>query len=618
MKNESLTPNPSPKGEGSKMKNQELRTFSSAKPMKNENYTDGESKNNSSFYILHSSLTHAFLLASICVLTALFVPTPLRATDKIKSGGTWNDTSGSFINAHGGQVIFVDGYYYWFGETRKTSVSCYRSTDLMNWTRLADALSPSGSMTDDNKDIASGRNLERPKVAYNAQTNKWVMFIHWENGSDYGQAKVAVAQSDKVQGPYTLVDVFRPNDHDSRDQTIFVDTDGRAYHFGSTNMNTNMLVTLMSDDYLSPTTTETKILQGDKYEAPAIFKVGDTYFGLFSGCTGWDPNAGRLAYTQDIMGEWKHYYDDMQNYSYGENFCKDEGGYTSYTSQSTYVIKVEGKENAYIYMGDRWNSGNVASSKYVWLPLSVRSGYPAVRWYDAWDLSIFDDMYRYKRAKNITDDGEYLLIERRSDRVLSRKNSFTLENDDTTQNVVWNIIKTDNPYEFKLRQVSSGKFLESVFGTMRLQSESDRTAQRWRFVLQEDGYYRIENAEDGKCFTVSGSSTYAGTTVFLNDPDLKNFRSPAHQLFAVYFDSYKHPEYEEADLFSREYREENRRKIEEFELAMSVEAPKASTMDGQRHAPTVVYDIYGRRIADSLSQPLKQGIYIVGGRKYIK
>jgi hypothetical protein len=51
---------------------------------------------------------------------------------------------------------------------------------------------------------------------------------------------------------------------------------------------------------------------------------------------------------------------------------------------------------------------------------------------------------------------------------------------------------------------------------------------------------------------------------------------------------------------------------------MSVEAPKASTMDGQRHDPTVVYDIYGRRIANSLSQPLKQGIYIVGGRKFIK
>ena len=86
----------------------------------------------------------------------------------------------------------------------------------------------------------------------------------------------------------------------------------------------------------------------------------------------------------------------------------------------------------------------------------------------------------------------------------------------------------------------------------------------------------------------------------------------------MYFDSYKHPEYEEADLFSRGYREENRRKIEEFELAMSVEAPTFSTMDSQRHDQTIVYDIFGRRIADSLSQPLKQDIYIVGGRKYFK
>ena len=66
MKNESLTPNPSPKGEGSKMKNEKYRTFSSAKQMKNENYSNEEGKIYSSFYVLHSSLTSAFLLASIC------------------------------------------------------------------------------------------------------------------------------------------------------------------------------------------------------------------------------------------------------------------------------------------------------------------------------------------------------------------------------------------------------------------------------------------------------------------------------------------------------------------------------------------------------------------------
>ena len=36
----------------------------------------------------------------------------------IKPGNTWNDTNGSAINAHGGCVVYADGYYYWFGEQR--------------------------------------------------------------------------------------------------------------------------------------------------------------------------------------------------------------------------------------------------------------------------------------------------------------------------------------------------------------------------------------------------------------------------------------------------------------------------------------------------------------------
>lgn len=277
-------------------------------------------------------------IKSMAVVAAmLLLPANSEAAyKKITPGEEWKDTNGTFINAHGGQVVWVDGYYYWFGETRKTSVSCYRSTDLMNWTKLKDALSPSGSKTDENRDIASGRNIERPKVVYCQATGKWVMWAHWENGSDYGQAKVMVAQADKVEGPYTLVDVFRPNGHDSRDQTVFVDADGRGYHFCSTDMNSNTNVALLNDDFLTPSETETKILLGDKYEAAAIFQVGETFFGLFSGCTGWDANAGRLAYTQDIFGTWEHRRDPMQNYSYGENFCVDENAYYTYYSQSTY------------------------------------------------------------------------------------------------------------------------------------------------------------------------------------------------------------------------------------------------------------------------------------------
>ena len=222
----------------------------------------------------------------------------------ISPGSSWTS-----VNAHGGCVVYHDGYYYWFGECRQTNksngISCYRSKDLYSWTEQGKAVTPTGTMTDDNVDIASGRTLERPKVFYNEKTGKWVMWIHWENGSDYGQAKVAVCQADQVGGPYKLVDVFRPNGHDSRDQTVFVDDDGVAYHVYSTGMNTNTNCSPLTDDYLHAQEVVNTQLRGRRYEAAALFKVGETYYGLFSGCTGWDPNPGRFMWTQDLMGDWE-------------------------------------------------------------------------------------------------------------------------------------------------------------------------------------------------------------------------------------------------------------------------------------------------------------------------
>ena len=145
-----------------------------------------------------------YVLFSFLLITQVTIPSLTgRAggesglwAQSIKPGQTWNDTNGSAINAHGGCVIYHEGYYYWFGEHRNGSksdgISCYRSKDLYSWTKLSRAVTPTGTKTDENRDIASGRTLERPKVIWNAATQKWVMWIHWENGSDYGQAKCAV------------------------------------------------------------------------------------------------------------------------------------------------------------------------------------------------------------------------------------------------------------------------------------------------------------------------------------------------------------------------------------------------------------------------------------------
>ena len=561
-----------------------------------------------------------YVLFSFLLITQVTIPSLTgRAggesglwAQSIKPGQTWNDTNGSAINAHGGCVIYHEGYYYWFGEHRNGSksdgISCYRSKDLYSWTKLSRAVTPTGTKTDENRDIASGRTLERPKVIWNAATQKWVMWIHWENGSDYGQAKCAVCTADKVEGPYTLVDVFRPNNCDSRDQTVFLDTDGNAYHAYSTNMNSNTNIERLTPDFLRPEADFVVQLKGRRFEAAALFKAGDIYYGLFSGCTGWDPNPGRYMWTYDLLNATWNAPTDFRasDGSTGINFCIDNGKNNSYQSQSNFVFPVPGKDKCFIYMGDRWNSSNVQNSKHVWLPLSVRSGYPTVRWFDSWSLTIFDEMYRMKRMATIEDGSEGYLLEKYSNRIISRpKSSLTLE-DDGSSNLALIFHATDKPYTYKIEDKATGKYLESVYGTTRWQEASDATAQEWIFWLEEDGYFRIENANDGVCLSVSGNSTEAGTTIYMN-PASKDI----HQSFAPYFDSVAHPEYEEADMWSWAYLEANREEMAKQKVVVGVQ--DVHFAGRAKEYPTRCYDLSGRMLPDATPR----GIVIIGGKKIL-
>ena len=540
------------------------------------------------------------LLTALCIALLAF-PALRGWAQSIKPGNTWNDTSGSSINAHGGCVVYHDGYYYWFGEQRSTNksdgISCYRSKDFYSWTKMSRAVSPTGSKTDENRDIASGRTLERPKVIYNEKTGKWVMWIHWENGDDYGQAKVAVCTADKVEGPYKLSDVFRPNGCDSRDQTLFLDTDGKAYHIYSTNMNSNTNCECLSEDFLTPLEGYSVQLKGRRYEAAAIFKAGETYYGLFSGCTGWNPNPGRFMWTYDLMDEtWQAPADfKASDGSTGINFCVDNNKNTSYQSQSNFVFAVPGKDKCFVYMGDRWSSSNIQSSKHIWLPLSVRSGYPTVRWYDEWNLSVFDEMYRMKRMKELTDGAEFYLLEKFSNRLVSRpKASLSLENDGNA-NLCFILQKTSKPYVYKIAEKATGKFMESVYGTTRWQDEADRLGQEWMLWLEEDGYYRIENVDDKTCLSVSGNTTEAGTTLYLSEAN-----TSVHQSFGFYFDSQVHPDYQEADMYGKNYRPTNR-------VAMQEQSQTVGLEEIRQEETKTIYSLDGHKVD---SQRLKPGIYI--------
>lgn len=525
------------------------------------------------------------------LLISAMAATPLLAQNAFRPGETWNDTGGQAINAHGGCVQCVDGTYYWLGESRSgpecLGVSCYTSTDLYSWKRQGLAMTPTGTMTAEGMDVAQGRTFERPKVVFNAPTGKWVMWLHWENGEDYGQARVAVLTSDHITGPYTLTEggVFRPGGLDSRDQTLFLDGDGKAYHVSSTEMNYRTHFIRLTDDFTRPTDEESVEVLGMRYEAASMLGYGEQYWCLFSGCDGWNANRGRFIWNDNPLRDWHYGRDFYANNSWGRDFCVDEGNLKCYGSQPAYVFPVQGRDRCFIYMGDRWNSGNVGASRYVWLPLSIRSGYPAVRWLDRWDLTFFDHLYDKRRAASIEDGMEGYLLEKYSDRIVSRPTSTFCLLDDDGANTCFIFHRTADPYVFRLElKGEEGRCLQSVFGSMRVTPYEGDDSHLWRFTLEEDGYYRIANVADGRVISISGNATYRGTSVALLEPD-----DEQHHSLAVYFDSTVHPDYVEADMYSRAYRAECLRLMAEqaaWEEAAAVAAPAAEAVATDYLLPT--------------------------------
>ena len=233
--------------------------------------------------------------------------------------------------------------------------------------------------------LHTSRVAERPKVVYNDLTDKFVMWLHLDD-SLYAAAQVGVAVADDPWGPFTLLDNFRPLGFQSRDMTVFKDDDGKAYLVFGSGWHDNIVIAEMADDYLSLNGAYTTHLHTngppDGREAPAMFKrVGD-YYLVTSGTTGWFTNPAKFHKAEDINGP----YTDMGNPCVGV--------YSEHTfmAQSTFVLPVQGKEDAYIFMADRWIPTDLKNSRYIWLPIVFnKDGSMEIRWMDEWGLDVFNE-----------------------------------------------------------------------------------------------------------------------------------------------------------------------------------------------------------------------------------
>ncbi len=435
------------------------------------------------------TLTVCVLTASLTLSGLMFAQTSQAAAVTISSGTAWTDTAGNPLQAHGEGIFTVGSTYYMVGEDKTagstfTAVACYSSTDLAHWTRQANALSQGSG------DLAAGRVVERPKVIYNSSTGRYVMWMHIDSGS-YGDARAGVATSSTPCGPYTYLGSSRPLGFQSRDLGLFKDDDGSAYLLTEDRAN-GLRIDRLSADY---TTVTGAVQVFTDLEAPAMVKVNGRYFLLASHLTGWSTNDNVYASSTSISGGWSGW----------STFAAT--GSNTYNSQTTFVLPVGGGN--YMYLGDRWNSGALNSSRQVWLPITFTGTTTLMSWYPSWSVDASSGTVAIPTSR---------LTGSQSGRCLDVTGGATANG---TATELWDCGGGANQ---QVTPTAAGEL--RVYGNKCLEARNQATAdgtvvdiwdcngglnQKWK--VSSDG--SVIGVQAGKCLDVSGQATANGSKVQL-------------------------------------------------------------------------------------------------------
>jgi Ricin-type beta-trefoil lectin domain/Glycosyl hydrolases family 43 len=415
----------------------------------------------------------------------------------ITPGTVWTDTTGATIQAHGEGITKVGDTYYWLGEDKTAgspfqNIKCYASTDLKSWRFVANVLTRQSS-----GDLGPSRIVERPHVIYNSATATYVMYMHIDN-TGYAERKAGVATSSSVCGGYTYRGSFKPLGHDSLDDNLFLDG-STGYFISEDRTNQRLQIYRLSADFLSVSALVNTLNQ---YEAPAMVKVGSTYYLFGSHLTGWSTNDNQYTTATSITGTWSAWRSFAPS---GTNTCN---------SQTTAILPVTGSSTtSYLFLGDRWNSTNLADSRYVWQPLTINGGTASMACPASWSV---DAATGVVTAGSSGGTGTSVLRGVGSNRCLDVPNSSTT---DGTQMQIWDCTGGGNQ---SWTLTASQQLL--VYGNKCLDVANQSTAagavveiwtcngganQQWS--LNSNG--TITGRQSGLCLDVTSAATANGTRV---------------------------------------------------------------------------------------------------------
>lgn len=214
--------------------------------------------------------------------------------------------------------------------------------------------------------------LESVKVVKHPGSGDFVLVAHYENADDYSLAHLFIAVATPGDD-FAVRYNERPLGHDSRDITFFADGD-TAYVLSATNTNQDLNVYRLTADWTGVEELTSTLFTGQRREAPAMVKVGGTYYLFSSEAAGWYPSQPKYASASSVDGPWTE--------------LREIGNTATYGAQSGGIVRIG---QSYAMMANRWGANwkhPEPTNSQRMLPISFNAGWAS---YDFFETVDYDD-----------------------------------------------------------------------------------------------------------------------------------------------------------------------------------------------------------------------------------
>lgn len=360
-------------------------------------------------------------LLLICITGVCITDAVQAQPFNIKNDTFWQTKDGHPIYSQGGGIFkFADPVtgtkkYYWYGVHYKQaeayrddpsltqkgstfeSVTCYSSTDLVNWFFEGDVLTKKEVMKQDGRATWVGR----LGVAYIKELKKYAMVV--QHG-----AQVLIVTADTPTGEFTWHQQINMmamiGTTNTGDQTVFTDEEtGKSYLIYSYGRGRNKI-------YVSEIGVKegwvnlldcTQVYHGEGREGNCLFKYKGKYYMCASELYGWDASYAYYLVADDIRGPYT-----PTNQMMVMNGCTDD---YAHVTQTGFFYTVKGsKQETVIFCGDRWAdfAGNGWGYN-QWCPLAFDGETPYFNSLSSWNLNAMTGEWSVGKDNNYVKNGSF-------------------------------------------------------------------------------------------------------------------------------------------------------------------------------------------------------------------